>query len=422
MKIGIQTWGSDGDIRPFLALAGGLSAAGHDISVVVTSVDQKDYSQFGEKLHFSVSHVGKLEYPDDYLVNFGVGMRNTRIPIKQLKMIFRDFFDPVVPEMYAAALKLSFANDLIIGHGVHHPARAAAEKTHRPYVTVSLTHSGIASRYITPMGFPDIGNWANPLWWRICDLIVDSALRPEVNRLRKREGLPPVKHLLKEVWTSERLNLIAVSSALFRKPPDWSAAQQVCGFFSMKECQEKWDVPADLKEFIAAGPPPVYLTVGSMLSLDPHPQAITRLLVDASRLAGCRAIVQSRWDELPEIPDDPALYKIGVTPHQHIFKHCAAVVHHGGAGTSQTALLHGCPCVIIEHLGDQIFWAHELQRIGVATKPLHRRNITSEKLARAIRSVLDNPAMKKKAEKTGAFMRSENGVERACSSIKNHFS
>ncbi len=422
MKIGIQTWGSDGDIRPFLTLAGGLSDAGHDISVAVTSVDQKDYSQFGEEMHFSVVHVGRLEYPDDYLAKYAVRLRNTRIPVKQLKMIFRDFFDPVVPEMYAAALELSAANDLVIGHFAHHPARAAAEKTGRPYATVTLNHSAIGSRYITPMGLPDIGNWTNPLWWKICDLVVDGTLRPEVNNLRKKQGLPLIRHVLKEVWTSDRLNLIAVSSALCRKQPDWSPVHQVCGFFDMKESQEKWDMPTDLKEFLAAGAPPVYLTVGSMLSLDPDPQGITRLMVDAARLAGCRALVQSRWDELPDFPDDPALYKIGTTPHQHIFKHCAAVVHHGGAGTTQTAALHGCPSVIIEHFGDQVFWAHELQRLGIGTKPLHRRNITSKKLAKVIRSVLDTPAMKHHAEETGAFMRRENGVKQACRIIENHFS
>jgi Erythromycin biosynthesis protein CIII-like, C-terminal domain len=115
------------------------------------------------------------------------------------------------------------------------------------------------------------------------------------------------------------------------------------------------------------------------------------------------------------------LYKIGTTPHQHIFKHCSAVVHHGGAGTTQTATLHGCPSIIIEHFGDQLFWAYELQRLGIGAKPLHHRNLTSKKVAKAIRSVLASQAMKQHTEEKGELMRSENGFERACRIIQSHF-
>lgn len=418
MKIGIQTWGSDGDIRPFLALASGLSGAGHVVSVVITSVDQKNYSQFGKEMGFAVDHVGRLEYSDSYVAEFARKLVNTRIPIKEIKIIFGEFFDPVADEMHGAALELCAANDLLIGHFAHHPAQAAAEQTGRPYVSVTLNHSGIESRYTTPVGCLDIGNWANPLWWKFAYMVVDSALRPQVNQLRKKHGLSPVRNVLKEAWTSERLNLIAVSSALCREQPDWHPAHKVCGFFNMKESDEQWEIPADLEEFLAAGPAPVYLTLGSMLSLDPSVEIITRILVDGARQAGCRALVQSRWDDLGDFPDYPEVYKIQTAPHQHLFRHCAAVVHHGGAGTTQTALFHGCPSIIIEHFGDQLFWSHQLRRLGIAARPLHRRSITVNKLAAAIRTVLDSSEMKQQAETTGALMRGENGVEQAVKLIQ----
>lgn len=139
---------------------------------------------------------------------------NERIPIKEVKLIFKEFFDPVTVEMHGAALELCTARDLVIGHFAHHPALAAAEQTNTSYVTVNLHHSGIESRYTTPVGCMDIGIWANPLWWKIAYLVVDSALRSQVNQLRKKHGLPPVRNVLKETWSSGRLNLIVVSSSL----------------------------------------------------------------------------------------------------------------------------------------------------------------------------------------------------------------
>ena len=74
-----------------------------------------------------------------------------------------------------------------------------------------------------------------------------------------------------------------------------------------------------------------------MIASDPNPREITNLLIKAVRRAGCRAIIQSNWDELAELPEFPGIYRIISAPHHHIFPHCAAVIHHGGAGTTQAA-------------------------------------------------------------------------------------
>ena len=136
------------------------------------------------------------------------------------------------------------------------------------------------------------------------------------------------------------------------------------------------------------------MTLGSMYAYDTSPGIITEILVQGALLAGCRAIVQAPWDELREFPDHRQIYKIGKTPHQYIFPRCSAVVHHGGAGTTHSATLHGCPSIVIEHIADQGFFANELHRLGVAPKMLHRRNVTAQKLARSITAVLGDPGMK----------------------------
>ncbi len=422
MKIGLQTWGSDGDIRPFLALASGLRARGHEVSLVVTSVDNKDYSSHCEEMDFALSHIGKLIYDDKTLRLFGDKIFGTKNPIKQTEIVLDYFFNPLISEMFEAAERLCRENDAIIGHFIHYPAHIAAEKAGKPCTTVMLNHGIIYSKYFRIFSTPNVGKWMNPYWWKLFHFLMDRTIGSEVNTLRKRVGLPPVCKIIDTVCISKHLNLIAETSAICRKQPDWPDNHHVCGVFTVPNTSEQWDMPDKLRRFIEHGPPPVFLTLGSMLSLDPSPGIITETLIQGSLLAGCRAIVQSRWSDLQEIPDHPQIYKIEKAPHQFIFPYCSAVVHHGGAGTTHSATLHGCPSIIVEHCLDQVFFAGELQRQGVAPKVLHRRNVTAKKLAKSIRTVLDDPDMKKRAENLRELMLKENGVKKAVELIEKQFS
>jgi len=421
VKIGLQTWGSDGDIRPFLALAGGLRAAGHDVSLVVTSVDNKNYQSIGAELDIPVRHTRGPGYDDAMLRMLADKLIRSRDPLAQIRIVLEFAFYPLVPDMFSASQKLCAANDLVIGHFIHTPLHTAAELSGKPHVSVMLNHIGIYSKHVPIFGVPQLGLWLNPFWHKLISMMMDRFLGPHVNALRKSVNLPMVQNISETVWTSRTLNLLAESSALCHKQPDWPQYHHVCGFFELPDASEPWTLPEDLKRFLDAGSPPIYMSVGSMLSLDPEPEIITSTLVQGALLAGCRAIVQSRWNDLPDFPDHSQIYKIHKTPHQHIFPLCSAVVHHGGAGTSHTATLHGCPSIVIEHVLDQQFFADTLQKAGVAPKALHRRTITAQKLAKTIKEVLSSPDMKKRAEELGSRMKQENGVKMAVELIEQQF-
>lgn len=421
MKIGLQTWGSEGDIRPFLALAGGLQARGHEVSLVVTSLENKDYSSCSEKLGFSLVRAGNFAFDEEAWCRIMKELKSARYSLSQMDTFLTHCFNPVVPEMYAAAEQLCMENDIIIGHFLHYPAQTAAEKAGKPYLTVALSHALIPSRHSRFFEMPDFGSLLNPLAWKTARFLINRIIGPHVNSFRKKNGLPPVKDILGSVMTSKLLNLVTGSAVISPRQPDWPDYQQVCGFFQDPVAPAEWDMPPGLKSFIHSGPPPVFITLGSMLSLEISPLPVTTLLVEAVELAGCRAIMHSRWDEMADFPDFTYIYKIRSAPHKDIFPLCSAVVHHGGAGTSHSATLCGCPSVVIEHYFDQAFFANELNRLGVAPKPLHIRNLTSGKLAAAIRSVLHPPDMKRKAEALGAEMQRERGVSRAVELIEKRF-
>jgi UDP:flavonoid glycosyltransferase YjiC (YdhE family) len=428
MRIGLQTWGSDGDIRPFAALAGGLSSAGHDVTLALTSIDNKDYSQLGEALGFKTVPVANEFYSlnEEQLGQIPYKMLQTRNLIKQSRILLEHTFEPILEDLYGTAKQLCAENDLVIGHFLLHPALLAAEKTQKPCISIFLNHMLFPSRNIVPFGLPDLGRWMNPIWWKLVVTIVDRENRGSINTLRIREGMAPFKRVVAEAMHSEILEmiLVAVSSTICPRQPDWDERVYVCGFFSVPDQAEPWSIPEDLQRFLNAGGPPIYMTLGSMISVETSTERltdITRLLIKAAKLAGARAIIQSRWEDITTIPEDSDIYRITKAPHQYVFPHCSAVVHHGGSGTTQSATRCGCPSVVVEHFLDQPFWGYELKRLGLTSKVLHRRSITAAELGREIRTVISSPAMQKKAQHIAGLMKNEDGVGRAVELIQKRF-
>lgn len=413
MKIGLQTWGSEGDIRPFLALAVGLRAAGHDVTLAVSRVDKdhKDYRALGETAGVRMWSVGHCVPGPDYARRLQRVTQDPN-PIRQLQVILELLFQPIIEDMYAAACQLSADHDLVIAHMLVHPLMTAAEQVHRPCWTVSLMHS-LPSRYLPPLGLPNLGPWLNPLQWRLAGWFLDRLLLPSVNELRHRAGLDPRPGLMTDLLRPPRPNLLAVSPGFCQPPPDWHPRHRLCGFFDLPLALEPWTPPEDLSAFLAAGPAPVFVGFGSMTGINPslvEVRRVTELLIAAVRLAGCRALVQSRWDELPALEVPEFVYPLRRAPHARIFPQCAAVVHHGGAGTTHSATRAGCPSVVVVHATDQSFWASELRRLGLAGRPLFYRSVSAPRLARAIRTVLDDPRFAARAKLLAARMREEDGV------------
>ncbi len=419
MKIGIQTWGTEGDVRPFIALAGGLSAAGHDVTLAVTADKNRDFTSFSEHLNFKIRRVGYIDYDDERMKSIGDRILKERNFLKQVHIIITHFFDPIAEDILCAAKLLSQENDLLIRHGLTYPLAVAAEQRNRSCVSVFPTAQAIPTKYSSPLITKSFGKLLNSLMWKFADTYVNRIFKSSYNRLRKQEGLRPIKSVLKEVWSSTDLNLIAVSPTLFPPALDWKDHIHVCGFLDIPEQSEAWNMPKGLEEFIQTGSPPIYMTFGAMIEGESAPQESTKLMVDAARMAGCRAVIQSKWEELSGIPEHPDIYRIRRAPHLEVFPHCAAVVHAGGSGVTQSATRSGCPSVVVAHATDQTVWGGLLHQAGIAPKHLNRRSASAKKLARSIRTVLDSPKMREKAKEIGARMKNEDGVKCAVELIES---
>jgi UDP:flavonoid glycosyltransferase YjiC (YdhE family) len=422
MKIGMQTWGSHGDIRPFLALAEGLQAAGNEVHLVITCVDSDTYegmvSDSGVKITVVASPV-LAPAQQEIVVRTAYGIRN---PMTQMAAILRLCFAPVEDVMFEAARRLCAESDVLIGHYFMHPLQIAAEAAGRPYVSVLLSHAAIPSDFAHPLTGPGAGKRVHRMLWWLTRTLLNRTLKHYPDRLRRQLGMPPLRDVVTQVWLSDYLTLVAVSPAVCRAQPDWPASVKVCGFLDAPGLAMEGQVPAGLARFLAAGDAPVYMTFGSWMPSDLAGQAqALRLLTGAARLAGCRAIIQSPSAQACGFASDDDILYVAAAPHQAIFPHCRAVVHHGGAGTTQAVMRAGKPSIVVANISEQEHWGRELRRLGVAGRPALRRKITAAVLAGRIRDVLAAPSMAARGREIASAMQAEQGVETAVALVMRAF-
>lgn len=423
MRIGIQAWGSEGDVRPFLALGSALAESGHDVTVVLTDFEDRDYDRYEATLGLTIRQVATPVIGDPAeLDEIRQSLLDAGHPVKQSEIIVRRMFDPVVPAMFEAAQVLAGESDLMIGHFFHHPANTAAEAAGIPGVTVTLAHNIIASGAYPPEGIPDLGGALNRFFWKVAMGAVDHLYLKKANAFRSAAGLPTRKHM-SDIWHSSLLDLVAVSPSLCPTPSDWPERHRVCGFLNLPATGQVDTVDAELEAFLGGGEPPVFITFGSLTPRHAADRAHTRrILEDAVARARCRAVIQGFVDPGDEAaPTDARILHLRRAPHAAVFPRCAAVLHHGGAGTTQTALAAGAPSVVVPHVADQFFWGAELHRLGVAARPLPRTKMTSRALADRITSVLGDPRIRPRVRALGEALSREDGAHTAARLVEAAF-
>ncbi len=203
------------------------------------------------------------------------------------------------------------------------------------------------------------------------------------------------------------------STALVPRPSDWRAGLEVVGnWWPHQEAAER--LPPDLEDFLRAGPRPVLIGFGSMAAGDG--ERLSEIAVQALRRAGLRGILQAGSAGLAADGND--VLTIGDVPHALLFPRLAAVVHHGGAGTSAAALRAGVPAVTVPVTADQPFWAGRLAAIGAATVPIPFRSLTVERLADSLHQVVKQQAHSRAAAKAAQHLMTENGAGQALKVIQ----
>lgn len=255
-------------------------------------------------------------------------------------------------------------------------------------------------------------NMTNFMSYALVEMMTWQGLGDVINRFRERAlGLDPISL----IWAPGMLSRLRIphtycwSPALIPKPKDWGQHISISGFYFLSLASSYTPSP-ELAHFLASGPPPVYIGFGSIVVDDPD--GMTKLIFEAVKKAGVRALVSKGWGGLgaDDIDVPEGIFMLGNVPHDWLFRHVSCVVHHGGAGTTAAGISAGKPTVIAPFFGDQPFWGAMVARAGAGPQPIPYKQLTADKLADAIAEGL-KPESLKMAEQLAAKIKEEKGCE-----------
>ncbi|KAH0365190.1 sterol glucosyltransferase, partial [Aureobasidium melanogenum] len=203
------------------------------------------------------------------------------------------------------------------------------------------------------------------------------------------------------------------SPALVPRPSGWPEHIDVCGFFFRE--RPSYEPPPDSRKFIEAGSRPNYVGFGSIVIKDP--EALTEMILEAVRMTGVRALVSRGWSNLgQDRKSDDTVFYVDDCPHEWLFDYVAAVIHHGGAGTTACGLSKGVPSFVVPFFGDQPFWGIMVAASGAGPEPVPHQSLSALDLARGITTCL-LPGTKQAAMEVAGKISKETGVHSAVQSF-----
>jgi sterol 3beta-glucosyltransferase len=398
MRIAVLTYGTDGDTRPLAALSRALHQAGHEVMLL------------GEAGSLHMAHA-----PEVLTVPLSGDIRESLAAWREkgargVARAVVELSNRHVASWTRDTLAAAGNCDVLITSGLaSFVGLSVAERLKIPAIGASmipLTPSReFPSPFLPPAWVPARFNRAslaltNKLLW--------FALRKALNQARSEVlGLPPRTSL----WTDHAM-LYGISPTLLAPPGDWPDNALICGQWSFSE-EGRYVPPAALTHFLAAGPPPVYIGFGSMTGID-MPRMLRNM---ATALDGRRAVFWRGWNGMAQaqVPDN--IFCIDAAPHDWLFPQMVAVIHHGGSGTTHSALRSGRPSIVVPFAGDQAFWAQRLYRLGVAPRALSARRLNADALAAAL-DFVGQPSVVGRAAGLGRRMACENGLAMAVAAIE----
>jgi UDP:flavonoid glycosyltransferase YjiC (YdhE family) len=401
MKIVLMTCGSRGDVQPMIALTLAIQAAGHD--ALLAGPPEKatwagrlgcPYVPLGIDMTAFIDTLDGVQAPGDVL-------RFNRQVRREVDAQFK-----TIPDIIGGA-------DLVVGSSLIFALSSIAE------------HRKIAYRYIvfSPQLLPSVHHphpifrrqgmpaWWNRAGWYLAGFLDRFNFGALVNVHRRQLGLAPVKDLLRHLLGPSVI--VASDHAIAPVAPDVTQPTVQTGYLHLTQPQKT--LPA-LDQFLADGPPPVYCGFGSM----PRKDQIRLVpdIVKALRRAGQRMVLARFWDEPIPVEAGNDLLYIQKYPHLDLFPRMAAVIHHGGAGTTATAAISGVPQIIVPYALDQFHWGYRIWTAGMGPKPIPRARLNARRLTAAVNRCLnDDPRYQQRAGRIASIIRRQDSLSAAVAAL-----
>lgn len=407
MRITILTLGTRGDVQPSIALGIGLRQIGHQVKIATHAIFRELITQ--------------------YSLEFAPLTLNTQ-------NLLQHTHQPERP-------RLSTLYKLAQQH-LQQFLKEAWQTTQQTELLIFNKWGRLAGLHIMEkLGVPALLTAAEPKQMRFIypqTNTYDHTLQPVYSKLKETARWHLIYKPLINRWRQSDLNLPAApcygvdhrlpqqkiptiytySPSIFPKPDNWPPWLHVTGFCFLDNAPS-WQPSPSLLSFLQAGNPPICVTFSSMGKQKEMGERVNTVL-DSLRRTQQRAIIIKGWGTPSEttVPSSPKLLFCDPVPHNWLFPQLSAVIHHGGAGTTSTALRHGLPSIIIPFAYDQPLWARRVAELGAAHPPLSWQTLTSAKLAHAIHTVQNTSTMKNCAQQLASKIRTENGIFQAIKIIQ----
>jgi vancomycin aglycone glucosyltransferase len=389
MRVLVVADGTRGDVQPMRVLASALHDEGHAVTMAAPPGMRATVEQQG--LRFAPLAMDSEAVMREMSGAIVAGPRAVLRAAPPFLVASLESQMRVLPELAKDA-------DFILAGGLHLAIPSLAELHRIPWRWVVYSVTMLPSSWHPPMLMqtghaPRIVNWAG---WQITNWLLNRMLLEPLNAERSRLGLPELGDVAGHLGCQDPI--LAIDPELAPLAPDMRHLD-VIGHLAPGDGDP---LPEAVERFLAGGPPPLYLGFGSMT--DPDAALTTRLAVEASQRAGCRLILSRGWAGLGAGRLPGHCLAVGSVSHTRLFPRMAAIVHHGGAGTTAAAARSGKPQLVIPHLADQFHFGAQVHSLGIGPRPLRRMHLTAgnfSAFSARIHELLDDEAMRERARALG---------------------
>ncbi|KAJ5752138.1 hypothetical protein N7520_009055 [Penicillium odoratum] len=424
LNIVIQIVGSRGDVQPFIALGTELQRTGHRVRIATHNVFEQFVAQAGlefypiggnpaDMMAYMVKNPGLI--PSMNSLRGGDIQKNRLMMAEILHGCWSACLmpDPVTNAPFVA--NAIIANPPSFAHV--HCAQALGIPLHLMFTMPWTATRAFPHPLANLFNIPPDQDWINRVSYSVVDWLSWQGLGGVINDWRIHElGLEPIS-LSDGPFLLRTLQIpytYCWSPGLVPKPDDWPENSDVCGFFFRDP--PDYEPTSEVAAFLNAGPPPIYIGFGSIV-ID-EPDKMIEILLQAILETGVRAIISRGWSNLSG-PALPHILYLDDCPHEWLFQHVSAVVHHGGAGTTACGLRNGKPTVIVPFFGDQPFWGDMISAARAGPDPIPHKQLNISRLVQAFRYCLTPQAIRA-AQVIASGMQQEDGVKAAVASFHKH--
>ena len=405
MKILLVTRGSQGDIYPYVRLAAELQKRGHIITLSLPRLFEREARDAG------LSYV--LQASDDI-----AGMMEDTPDTKNLL----DWTRRVIDSQFRELIPMLEEHDILVASNTEFAAPSIAEYCGKPCIRTAYGPF-LPSRKIPPPVFP----WAKPhplfspaLLWNLLNAGLNLMVKKTLNKNRKALGMPPITDQAEHAPGSAD-NFLLYSTYLGTTDNAWKYKWKIGGYCFNDIFPYDAGALEKLLAFIKKDRrPTIFFTLGSC-NADQRDR-FAGMLFEICVAHDYKLAVSCGWWKLgARLQNRDNLFRLqSPIPHWLIFPHCAAIIHHGGAGTTHSAARSGKPQMAAPLILDQFYWANRIKETGIGPGGVKLKGITKRRLEQAVFDLMNNHSYKDRASAIGILVRGEEGLENICRYIESY--